>query len=443
MFFSILISSTLPDMSRFLFAFAFCRLAQRFDSYIQQLGLNAATTGGSLFDEIYGTAKSVSGLVKAGRRGGSGGGGGKDAILSAETGNNGRGLLSNLWSGGAVGVAGNAIRGAAKGYTAARQNGKPLTVSSNEKDNGKSGAIKDAVRQAGINIRSSAIPETRRPGGSNAADAAIQKAAADASKGDYSTYQKLPDSMKRYAQSLYEQDPSLGISPEVAAAAQSAALHANMTGAQKEADNSEEALYRAVKKDVEADTWEKWDGDEDAVRTRMGECCDSIRRFSNSDRAIDISTQDSANEAFGGQVWSSSLLSCGVNNETFDRHSNELTGFWETLEAESRGVPPMDTSRVGNIESETRNTWVPNEEVPGGKYTKGTFRRTDNSGFAFTIHDEKSIAGMRRKYGNNRYGKDMVREFSDKAGNKRYMVIDRTFRPGSNDQRKPAGKKTT
>lgn len=47
-------------------AVAFARIAQQFDSYLQQLGVNAATTGGNLLDTMMATAATIGGIGKLG-----------------------------------------------------------------------------------------------------------------------------------------------------------------------------------------------------------------------------------------------------------------------------------------------------------------------------------------------------------------------------------------
>lgn len=64
----------------FLLCYAFLRISAKMDSYINQLGLNAAITGGGLGAEIFATGAS---LLRAGRDGHGGGDGGGNKILGA------------------------------------------------------------------------------------------------------------------------------------------------------------------------------------------------------------------------------------------------------------------------------------------------------------------------------------------------------------------------
>lgn len=85
-----------------IFALAFCQLAQKFDSYIQQLGLNPAITGANLLDEMFATAKSVSAIRREGKGGKAGtswkdGTGGAGDVLGSTLGvKGGSALLSGL-----------------------------------------------------------------------------------------------------------------------------------------------------------------------------------------------------------------------------------------------------------------------------------------------------------------------------------------------------------
>ena len=64
----------------FLLCYAFLRISAKMDSYINQLGLNAAITGGGLGAEIFATGAS---LLRAGKDGHGGGDGGGNKILGA------------------------------------------------------------------------------------------------------------------------------------------------------------------------------------------------------------------------------------------------------------------------------------------------------------------------------------------------------------------------
>ena len=48
---------------RFIVALAFCKVAQRFDTYLQTIGLNAAHTGGNLIDDVVAAGAALSGLT--------------------------------------------------------------------------------------------------------------------------------------------------------------------------------------------------------------------------------------------------------------------------------------------------------------------------------------------------------------------------------------------
>lgn len=63
---------------------AMCKIAQRADSYLQQLGLNVATTGGSMVDDIMAIAASAR-KWGDGARGGSGSGGGGVGLIAGRS----------------------------------------------------------------------------------------------------------------------------------------------------------------------------------------------------------------------------------------------------------------------------------------------------------------------------------------------------------------------
>lgn len=63
------------DFIMYMFALlAFMKIAQRFDSYMNQIGLGTAITGGGLVEETIGAAKAVGGFVSKGMSGASGAG---------------------------------------------------------------------------------------------------------------------------------------------------------------------------------------------------------------------------------------------------------------------------------------------------------------------------------------------------------------------------------
>lgn len=69
MLMSILANGQSDVFLRFILAIAFCRVAQKFDTYLQSMGINAAHTGGSLADDLLalgGTLKSTAGGIITG-----------------------------------------------------------------------------------------------------------------------------------------------------------------------------------------------------------------------------------------------------------------------------------------------------------------------------------------------------------------------------------------
>ena len=57
-----------------IYVLAMCKIAQRMDSYMQQLGLNAAHTGGNLLDDVLAVGKAMGNVVKSFGKDGGGGG---------------------------------------------------------------------------------------------------------------------------------------------------------------------------------------------------------------------------------------------------------------------------------------------------------------------------------------------------------------------------------
>lgn len=66
MIMSVIGASTGNIFFRLICALAFCKVAQRFDSYLQQIGLNAAHTGGNLLDDIVAAGSALTGLAAKG-----------------------------------------------------------------------------------------------------------------------------------------------------------------------------------------------------------------------------------------------------------------------------------------------------------------------------------------------------------------------------------------
>lgn len=94
---------------RIMLTLAFCKIAQRADTYMQQLGIGVATTGGNLLDEAIGFGMALSrGRGKRGGAGSADGNGGNSPVLGAGP----DGSLSRL--GGFVGGISNAAQRAAQ-----------------------------------------------------------------------------------------------------------------------------------------------------------------------------------------------------------------------------------------------------------------------------------------------------------------------------------------
>ena len=118
-----------------LLILAMCRIAQRIDTYMQQLGIGVGTTGGSLLDEICNMARTYASMSRGFGRGGDGTGHRKDNVLGATTDASGK-VRPDV--GGSYGLIG-AAKGAWKSGVSAFKNG----------DSGK-----DVMKAAGAGAKS-------------------------------------------------------------------------------------------------------------------------------------------------------------------------------------------------------------------------------------------------------------------------------------------------
>lgn len=124
-------SSSSPTIVSLLLCFAFLRVSAKMDSYINQLGLNAAVTGEGLGAEIFATGHAM--LKAGGGGGGKGGSGGGNAILGAAK-------VTQQWAQrynpvAAAATAGkDTVVGGAKGFSEAYRSGA---------------SFKDSMKQAG------------------------------------------------------------------------------------------------------------------------------------------------------------------------------------------------------------------------------------------------------------------------------------------------------
>ena len=114
--FSVMVSDSSPGLFyKFILTLALCKIAQRADTYMQQLGIGVATTGGNLLDEAIGMVAVLSNA--RGRAGAAGGGlaaegGSRTAVLGAGADGN----LSRM--GGLFGGLSNAVQHGVRDYKA-------------------------------------------------------------------------------------------------------------------------------------------------------------------------------------------------------------------------------------------------------------------------------------------------------------------------------------
>lgn len=102
-------------------AIALARVAQNIDSYLQQLGVNAATTGGSLLDSIMAVGTTLGGIGRAASKSGSGGvlgAWGSGMADAVKQGNIGKGAMYGGVYGAAAAGAGKFVRSKLGGQSA-------------------------------------------------------------------------------------------------------------------------------------------------------------------------------------------------------------------------------------------------------------------------------------------------------------------------------------
>ena len=62
--------SQVPAVMKLFMILAMCKIAQRLDTYLQQLGVGVATTGGSMLDDLVAGARGLSGITRHASKGG-------------------------------------------------------------------------------------------------------------------------------------------------------------------------------------------------------------------------------------------------------------------------------------------------------------------------------------------------------------------------------------
>lgn len=127
---------------RFVMTLAVCKIAQRVDSYIQQLGIGVATTGGNLMGDIIGVV-GMMGMGRGGRFAGKDGGG-----TSERSGGSRTSVLGSKVSGmgGVVGMAANAV---SSGFAAYKEGGNASEVIDQAAEGAKQG-LKNTVVPRGV-----------------------------------------------------------------------------------------------------------------------------------------------------------------------------------------------------------------------------------------------------------------------------------------------------
>lgn len=483
MMFSIMGNSTVPDtqlLYRIIAALAFCRVAQRFDSYVQQLGLNATTTGGSLLDEVIGTAKTASAMVnKASGRGGHGGGNGDDsATVLGATGAKGS-YGSAMFVGGAAGVFGvagaRAARGVAKGFAAARSEGASIKDS-----------IKQGVKQAGHNVVDGIAPEhnattaagvafnaVRGKWGSaaNSIESRVRHAMAEQDAGNSTAFDNLTTAEKNLANKYREEDPKdlpvtepIGgfenpTSDDSFALSESAEREGFFTASANGFDDTEDFsdTYVGSEKgeNYTAAFAEKnlapqkvsigADGKQQIEEIKLGSASfntvnSSVRHLSNSDYAMDmkiperLASEESTRSRFAGgtttkrdqQVWASTVMSSGVGtSESYKAMAEKQSGgtfsrLQKSMEKMSYGVDD------GNISFDTNLSQSPSwrkDAASSGHETSFVFKDGQSASYQVTIMDQKQFDQYKKMGQMSKEQVQTMHSFTDRSGNARYISM--------------------
>ena len=130
-------TSTHNVMFRLMLTLAMCKIAQRIDTYMQQLGIGVATTGGNLLDEAIGVGMA---MTRGGRNvvGRAEGGSSKTAVLGAGA----DGSLSRM--GGIFGGLSNMVQKGVRDY---KSGANTAAIAQNARDNFMQGAgVGDALK---------------------------------------------------------------------------------------------------------------------------------------------------------------------------------------------------------------------------------------------------------------------------------------------------------
>lgn len=202
-----------------VFAIAFSRIAQQFDSYLQQLGVNAATTGGSLLDTIMATASAIGGVGGLGKKSDSGvlGTVGKNLGHNIKEGNVLGGFMYGGTAGAAAAAAAKAGRAAMGGmsageYVKSKMSGFAQTAANKMNDVGATGGpFAEAARNAArtteefANAAAGGKESTREQ-----AQAAGRQASADAIAHGASVEEATKAGMNAYDDTIRDKGEALG-----------------------------------------------------------------------------------------------------------------------------------------------------------------------------------------------------------------------------------------
>lgn len=373
---SILTENSSSFLIKGIFALAFTRLAQRFDSYIQQLGLNPATTGGNILDEIV-AAGQMFRKATGGKSGGGGGGSGSgDSNPLGSTGFTegnavGRAAAFGVFAGGGR-VVGNAARGAKAEYTAARAEGMDFMT-----------ALRSAGKQAANNAKASVIPGK---GGDNYLESQAREANARARNGDTEMLNNQTITMQRYAATLAEKDGEVVPTPSEKSAKKfenneplvlnEAATKRGLSvqykkGANGEVNTNAENGYIAGRTEADAAKFAKTNLESGAEfsNTEKTVLNNTVRNLNNANNALGIDTDKiaAADENLADRVWASSMISAGAG----DMPAESMPAGFDKALAEMSDGTQGDIDQNGGIEMQS--SWQQSVSAGGGYNTKFTY----------------------------------------------------------------------
>lgn len=435
-FLSILGSSTEENLlMKTVFALAFTRVAQRFDSYLQQLGLNPATTSGNMLDEMLAVGRSVSGKFLGSKNGGgSSGGGRKDDVLGATTGaSNNETWGGRFAAGGLIGLtrsaAAQAKAGGAAGYAAAREDGQSWL-----------GATRDAFKQGAHNVGN--FFGSNKSGGF--INRKVDEAVAQMRHGNSDAFNRLTTAEKNYAQKRAEangetipnyrpaSNPFEGnsvfptdeaVAAGLGVAGDAAENQAYLTGPEA---TIAEYVGAAVQEDSNPDGRHLMRGE--GIESQAATLANSVEDMHDSSNAMNVgaapvykedgSVDEPTMTPAMTEIYSASLMSAGVGSSEF-RHTQSGSiaagnDFNNELAKARRGEP----SRI----QMDAHGWQSTYGVDGGREFNFDYTDEKNQKYSGTVMNAQTFDSYRKADKDSELVQN-ARPVVDRAGNTNYISI--------------------